>query len=417
GSVNVVRRHAAGRVNVVRRHAAGRVNVVAAAARRGAAVPVPARPRRPVRPHRPGAHPLLPPEQAARRSAPDLARARRRRVRGAPPDSHDEAGPERGGLLVRVHAEEPQVRQGGAAEPEHGRHGPLEVGGQEHAGHLREGEGDDRVQELAGVRGVRLRRRRRLQEEADREDGVEDDGVRGRGLQQARLVRLQLHAAQRLGAVQDNAQAGEEERGGGGSRRFSGDEVVEEEEHEPSSMMLADEPLTDTSPDTSQQAQVTAPAGLLGNGANWSDSTADSQAGRSGSGSDPQRLPTTTRSSLLIWGPCRVGTVVTMSSRLIHGPGTCIIQRAPILIRPAAGFRTPSDPDPMEIPSEPPAYHPQPRHVVTDLPSSSSGGLDELTKVIRKRKEHARASGDDAGKKGNAAVKKSSGRAKPDGQN
>ncbi|XP_048568241.1 NAC domain-containing protein 2-like [Triticum urartu] len=195
------------------------------------------------------------------------------------------------------------------------------------------------------------------------------------------------------------------------------DEVVEEEEHEPSSMMLADEPLTDTSPDTSQQAQVTAPAGLLGNGANWSDSTADSQAGRSGSGSDPQKTADDDPFESLDLGPLPSGnsrdhvfTIDPWAWNLYYPEGTDIDSSG-------SRLRTPSDPDPMEIPSEPPAYHPQPRHVVTDLPSSSAGGLDELTKVIRKRKEHARASGDDAGKKGNAAVKKSSGRAKPDGQN
>ncbi|XP_037418007.1 NAC transcription factor 32-like [Triticum dicoccoides] len=199
------------------------------------------------------------------------------------------------------------------------------------------------------------------------------------------------------------------------------DEVVEEEEgaeeeHEPSSMMLVDEPLTDTSPDTSQQAQATASAGLLRNGANWSDSTADSQVEASGSGADPQQTADDDPFESLDLGPLSSGnslghvfTIDPWAWNLYYPEGADIDSSG-------SRLRTPSDPDPMETPSEPPAA-PQPRHFVTDLPSSTDDGRLEHAKVIRKRKEDARASGDDAGKKGNAAVKKSSGRAKPDGQN
>ncbi|XBI19836.1 hypothetical protein VPH35_061265 [Triticum aestivum] len=199
------------------------------------------------------------------------------------------------------------------------------------------------------------------------------------------------------------------------------DEVVEEEEeHEPSSMMLVDEPLTDTSPDTSQQAQATAPTGLLRNGANWSDSTADSQVQGSGSGSgaDPQQTADDDPFDLPDLEPSLSVNSFDHAFGFRPDPWAWNLyyQEATDTDSPGSRLRTPSDPDPIEPPSEPPAA-PQPRDVVTDPPSSADDGRLEHAKAIRKRKEHARASGDDAGKKGNAAVKKSSGRAKQDGQN
>jgi hypothetical protein len=200
---------------------------------------------------------------------------------------------------------------------------------------------------------------------------------------------------------------GEEDPGASPADEVEGEEGAEEE-HEPPPM-LVDEPLTDTSPDTSQQAQATAP-GLSRNGANWSDSTADSQVEGPGSGADPQQTADDDPFESLDLELLVSGNSFDDAFSFRPDPWAWNLYYQGNTDTDSSGsrLRTPSDPDPMETPSKPPAYHPQPWDVVTDLPSSADDDRLEHTKVIRKRKEHA---------KGNAAVKKSSGRAKPDGQN